>query len=66
MESESECKSSVVSIYFDAIVLARLDDKARSLARSRSWMVNFMLRPALGIQTEGEGAYEKLQRSDNG
>jgi hypothetical protein len=53
MDNEKEAKGGIVmSIYFDPLVLAKLDDNAKFLHASRSWMVNYLLRPALGLQPE--------------
>ena len=49
---KEEGKGVVVSIYFDPIVLTLLDEKSKSMERSRSWMVNFILREPLGVPPE--------------
>lgn len=51
-EIKEDGKGVVVSIYFDPMILSLLDEKSKSMERSRSWMVNFILREPLGFPPE--------------
>jgi hypothetical protein len=49
IKENTKTTGSPVSIYLSLEVQFKLAERAKLLARSRSWMVESMLRPALGL-----------------
>jgi len=51
-DTKEDGKGIVASIYFDPLVWSKLNEQVISMQRSRSWIVNFILREPLGIPQE--------------